>query len=87
MRACQVLLLERKMTNDTKSYFQRQGTVMSWWYPESREEPLYEHYREQLRWVLEQFDWRGKRVEDVGTGKGRFAISERCSFVYSITSS
>jgi len=67
------------MANDTKSYFQRQGTVISWWYPESLAEPLYEHYREQLRWVLEQFDaavrQQGKRVADVGTGKGRFAIS------------
>ncbi len=63
------------MGDDTKSYFQKQGTVISWWYPESTKEPLYEHYLEQLRWVMAQFDWRGKRVADVGTGKGRFAIS------------
>ena len=63
------------MTNETKSYFKQEGTVISWWYPESEREPLHEHYVEQLRWVLEQFDWQGKRVADIGTGKGRFAIS------------
>lgn len=63
------------MGNETKAYFQERDTVLSWWYPESPKEPLYEHYLEQLRWVMAQFEWRGKRVADVGTGKGRFAIS------------
>ena len=63
------------MGNETKAYFQGRDTVLSWWYPESTKEPLYGHYLEQLRWVMAQFDWRGKRVADVGTGKGRFAIS------------
>ena len=63
------------MAHETKAYFQQQDTVMSWWYPESPREPLYEHYLEQLRWVMAQFEWRGKRVADIGTGKGRFAIS------------
>jgi len=63
------------MTHETKGYFQQRGTVVNWWYPESPKEPLYEHYVEQLRWTLAQFDWQGKRVADIGTGKGRFAIS------------
>jgi ubiquinone biosynthesis O-methyltransferase len=63
------------MGDETKAYFQGRDTVLAWWYPESPKEPLYEHYLEQLRWVISQFDWRGKRVADVGTGKGRFAIS------------
>ena len=63
------------MADETKSYFQQEGTVISWWYPESEREPLHEHYVEQLRWVLSRFDWQGKRVADIGTGKGRFAVS------------
>lgn len=63
------------MADETKSYFQQEGTVIAWWYPESEREPLHEHYEEQLAWVLAQFDWRGKRVADIGTGKGRFAVS------------
>jgi len=63
------------MTEESKSYYRRPGTIISWWYPESRDEPLHEHYAEQLRWVLGRFDWQGKRVADIGTGKGRFATS------------
>lgn len=63
------------MTHETKSYFQQEDTVLTWWYPESEREPLHGHYVEQLRWVLDQFDWQGQRVADVGTGKGRFAVS------------
>ena len=63
------------MANETKSYFQQEGTVISWWYPESEREPLHEHYEEQLRWVLAQANWQGARVADIGTGKGRFAIA------------
>jgi 2-polyprenyl-6-hydroxyphenyl methylase/3-demethylubiquinone-9 3-methyltransferase len=63
------------MSNETKSYFRQAGTVKSWWYPESEREPLYAHYEEQLRWTLAQFNWAGKRVADVGTGKGRFAVA------------
>ncbi len=63
------------MANETKSYFQQKGTVISWWYPESEREPLHEHYEEQLRWVLAQANWQGARVADIGTGKGRFAIA------------
>jgi len=60
--------------DEVKRYFQRQGTVARWWNPEDRQDPHYAHFREQLEWTVRQFDWQGKRVLDVGTGKGRFAI-------------
>lgn len=60
--------------NATKSYFYQDGTVRTWWSPESPDNLLYDHFREQLRWVTEQVAWPGKEVLDVGTGKGRFAV-------------
>lgn len=58
----------------TKSYFYQDGTVRTWWSPESPNDLLYDHFREQLRWVTEQVAWPGKQVLDIGTGKGRFAV-------------
>jgi len=60
--------------DEVKSYFKRQGTVVRWWNPEDERDPHFAHFREQLEWTVRQFDWQGKRVLDVGTGKGRFAI-------------
>jgi len=59
----------------TKAYFYRDGTVHTWWSPESPDNLLYEHFREQLRWATGRVAWPGQRVLDIGTGKGRFAIS------------
>ncbi|MCZ7568439.1 MAG: methyltransferase domain-containing protein [Ardenticatenaceae bacterium] len=60
--------------NATKTYFAQDGTVRTWWSPESPNDLLYDHFREQLRWVAEQVAWPGKQVLDLATGKGRFAI-------------
>ena len=59
----------------TKAYFRQDGTVHTWWDPESPDSIHYQHFLEQLRWVVSQVDWCGKRVLDIGTGKGRLAIA------------
>ncbi len=59
----------------TKAYFHEDGTVHTWWDPESRDSIHYHHFREQLRWVVSQAEWSGKRVLDIGTGKGRLAVA------------
>ena len=59
----------------TKAYFRHDGTVHTWWNPESPDSIHYHHFREQLRWVVSQVDWSGKRVLDIGTGKGRLATA------------
>ena len=64
--------------DEVKHYFQRQGTVARWWHPEDQRDPHFANFREQLEWVVRRFDWRGERVLDVGTGKGRFAIPFAC---------
>lgn len=61
--------------NDTKDYFRRQDTVASWWHPESPGDPLYRHSLEQLQWASGVLPWAGRRVLDVATGRGRFAIA------------
>ena len=63
------------MTDATKTYFRQSDTVLRWWFPEDPTHPLYAHFAEQLRWVLAQQDWRGQRVLDISTGKGRFAVN------------
>lgn len=63
------------MTDATKTYFRQADTVLHWWFPEDPTHPLYAHFAEQLRWVLAQRDWRGQRVLDISTGKGRFAVN------------
>ena len=63
------------MTDATKTYFRQADTVLHWWFPEDPTHPLYAHFAEQLRWVLAQQDWRGQRVLDISTGKGRFAVN------------
>ncbi len=60
--------------NAVKRYFRDPGTVARWWNPEDERDPHFAHFREQLEWVVQQFDWQGALVLDVGTGKGRFAI-------------
>lgn len=59
----------------TKAYFHKDGTVRVWWAPEDPDSIHYEHFREQLRWAVAQVNWSGKRVLDVGTGKGRLALA------------
>ncbi len=59
----------------TKAYFHEDGTVHTWWAPESRDSIHYQHFLEQLRWAVSQEEWSGKRVLDVGTGKGRLAVA------------
>lgn len=63
------------MTDATKTYFRQADTVLRWWFPEDPTHPLYPHFAEQLRWVLALQDWRGQRVLDISTGKGRFAVN------------
>jgi 2-polyprenyl-6-hydroxyphenyl methylase/3-demethylubiquinone-9 3-methyltransferase len=62
------------MSDDVKEYFRRPGTVANWWNPEDERDPHFAHFREQLTWVIGQFEWQGAQVLDVGTGKGRFAV-------------
>jgi len=62
------------MTDEVKEYFRSPGTVAGWWNPDDERDPHFAHFREQLAWVIEQFDWHGAHVLDVGTGKGRFAV-------------
>jgi SAM-dependent methyltransferase len=59
----------------TKAYFHEDGTVHAWWAPEDPDSVHYEHFSEQLRWLVSQVNWSGKRVLDVGTGKGRLALA------------
>lgn len=61
--------------DDAKEYFSDEDTVARWWNPEDRDSLLALHFKKQVRYVTEQFDWKGKDVLDVGTGRGRFAIS------------
>lgn len=63
----------------TKAYFRQDGTVHTWWAPESRDSIHYQHFLEQLRWVVSQVDWSGKCLLDVGTGKGRLAVAAALS--------
>jgi 2-polyprenyl-3-methyl-5-hydroxy-6-metoxy-1,4-benzoquinol methylase len=60
--------------SSAKRYFRRTGTVSRWWTPENGEGLLHDFYDEQVRWVLNAFNWEGKRVLDVGAGAGRFAV-------------
>lgn len=46
----------------TKAYFGQDGTVHGWWTPEDRNAIHYRHFSEQLRWLVSQVDWSGKRV-------------------------
>lgn len=62
-------------TDATKDYFRQDGTVHSWWAPESPCDGHYGHFQEQMRWVVAQTDWAGKSVLDIGTGKGRLAVA------------
>jgi len=57
-----------------KHYFRDPGTVVRWWNPEDSGDPHFDHFKEQLSWVMGQFVWCGALVLDVGTGKGRFSI-------------
>ncbi len=67
--------LAMKSRNDAKEYFSDEGTVAGWWNPEGGDSLLALHFKKQVCHVTEQFDWIGKDVLDVGTGRGRFAIS------------
>lgn len=60
---------------DAKEYFSDEDTVARWWNPGDGDSLLALHFKKQVRYVTEQFDWVGKDVLDVGTGRGRFAIS------------
>jgi 2-polyprenyl-6-hydroxyphenyl methylase/3-demethylubiquinone-9 3-methyltransferase len=59
---------------EVKHYFRDPGTVVRWWNPEDSGDPHFDHFKEQLSWVMSQYAWSGARVLDVGTGKGRFSI-------------
>ncbi|GEM_PF-1555352 len=60
---------------NAKEYFSDTNTVAAWWNPEDGDSLLATHFKKQLHYVIKQFDWKGKKVLDVGTGRGRFAIS------------
>ena len=64
-----------QVSDGTKAYFRRSGTVHTWWAPEQEGELLFDHFQEQLRWLTAAVDWRGKSVLDIGTGKGRCAVA------------
>lgn len=59
----------------TKAYFYQDATIHTWWAPEAPDSIHYHHFREQLSWVVSQVEWSGKRVLDIGTGKGRLAVA------------
>lgn len=58
-----------------KEYFISPGTIAKWWYPEERAGKYKECYIQQRIYVIREVEPRDKTVLDVGTGKGRFAIS------------
>ncbi len=73
-------MIDPKPSRDaTKAYFHQDGTVHTWWAPEDRDSIHYNHFLEQLRWVVAQVEWSGKRVLDIGTGKGRLAVATALS--------
>jgi 2-polyprenyl-3-methyl-5-hydroxy-6-metoxy-1,4-benzoquinol methylase len=62
-----------RLSAKVKEYFSKQGTVSTWWNPETGTHSF--HFSREIQ-ILEKFlcinpNWR---VLDVGTGRGRFAI-------------
>lgn len=58
-----------------KEYFKRPGTIAKWWNPEEEYGKYREYYILQRLDVMRLVEPRDKIILDVGTGKGRFAVS------------
>jgi ubiquinone/menaquinone biosynthesis C-methylase UbiE len=63
------------LTNETlKEYFRRSGTVEKWWNPEEQGKYRLHYIQERLD-VIKLSEAEGLSILDVGTGRGRLAIS------------
>jgi ubiquinone/menaquinone biosynthesis C-methylase UbiE len=67
--------MDKNRSELLKEYFKNYGTVSKWWEPELKEGTYKEKYVQERVDVISLTKPKGKTVLDVGTGKGRFAIS------------